>query len=343
MAGSLSSLESIPLVSILLPAFDAGHTIDACLRSVRRQTLGSWECVVVDDGSGDDTAARVRAAAAMDGRFRLLSFPHRGLVETLNAGLEACRGVFVARMDADDLMHRERLAAQVAVLVADRGLTAVGCGVRVFPRSGMRAGRRDYERWLNAVDSEHRLRCEAFVECPVAHPSLMIHRAALRATGYRDRGWPEDYDLLLRLLGERARIGVVNRRLLCWRDTPGRLSRRSPRYSIESFTACKAEFLAQGILAGGEHYVLWGYGGTGKKLCRALRRHGKRPGLIVEVHPRRLGKVIAGARVVEPAALANVRDMPIVVSVAGERPRGESRGALTAMGFRELTDFVCAA
>ena len=119
--------------------------------------------------------------ARADDRFRVLAGPHRGLVATLNAGLELCRGAVVARMDADDWMHRDRLAAQLSLLTSRPELSAVGCRVRIFPRSSLRDGRRAYERWLNGVADSHAIRRDAFVECPIAHPTLMIRREVLAA------------------------------------------------------------------------------------------------------------------------------------------------------------------
>jgi glycosyltransferase involved in cell wall biosynthesis len=332
-----------PRVSILLPVFDAAATLDACLRSVRRQTFRDWECVIVDDGSRDASLAQARQHAHADPRFRVIARPHRGLVPALGEGLAHCRGALVARMDADDLMHRERLAAQTAVLEGAPALAAVGCHVRLFPRRKLADGMRAYERWLLGIDSPRRVREEAFVECPVAHPSLMIRAEVLRSLGYRERGWPEDYDLVLRLLESGDRLGVVPRRLLAWRIGKGRLSRTSDVYSIERFTACKAAFLARGFLAAGEHYILWGYGATGRALQRALREHGKRPSAIVELHPRRLGNRIQGAPVIPPQALARRHRDPQLVSVAGAEARGLIRDELAQMGYRETLDYVCCA
>jgi len=332
-----------PVVSVLLPAYDAEQTLAPTLRSVGRQTEHRWECVVVDDGSADATARTVEAVAASDDRFVVVRTPHRGLAAALATGLAHCRGRFIARMDADDLMRRERLAHQVHALDADASLAAVGCHVRLFPRARLGRGWRSYERWLNAIDSVERVRAEAFVECPVAHPSLMIRRELLVEFGYRDRGWPEDYDLLLRLLARGHRVGVVARRLLAWRNHPGRMSLTDARYAPASFTACKAAFLAAHFLAGVEEYDLWGYGATGRTLRRALLAQGKRLAHVVDVHPGRLGQTIHGARVVAPDEIPGLPRRPMVVSVAGERPRGQIREALTAMGLRELDDFVCAA
>ncbi|MBI4953192.1 MAG: glycosyltransferase family 2 protein [Myxococcales bacterium] len=333
-----------PRVSILLPAFDAALTLDACLRSVARQTETRFECLIVDDGSRDDTAAIAARWAAADGRFRLLCGRHAGLVPTLARGLEACRAPYVARMDADDLMHRRRLAAQLAALDAAPGLAAVGCHVRLFPRgAALQPRRRAYESWLNGLRTAADVRRDAFVECPIAHPSLCARREELVAFGYRDRGWPEDYDLVLRLLEAGREVGVVPERLLGWRDHPGRLSRTAATYGLERFTACRAEFLVRGWLATSAHYVLWGYGDTGRSLRRALAGHGRTPSHVVELHPGRVGNRIHGAPVVTPDALGGLRGARVLVSVAGARARSEIRAALARMGFEELHDFVCCA
>ena len=275
-----------PRVSVLLPVFDAERTLAACLRSIQRQREASFECVAVDDGSRDQSLALLRRFAQRDPRFRVISAPHRGLVEALNCGLQRCRGEFVARMDADDVMHRERLAAQLEAFAADPTLAALGSHVRLFPRRNVGPGQRAYEAWLNGIDSPERVRAEAFVECPVAHPSLMIRREIALEARYRDRGWPEDYDLVLRLLAAGARMGVVGRRLHCWRETPGRLSRVAPAYAITRFTACKAAFLAQAFLSRVGQYVLWGYGGTGKALRRALPGiRIREPGCVAKTYP----------------------------------------------------------
>lgn len=334
---------SRPRVSVLLPARDAGATLPVALRSLRRQTFPDWECIVVDDGSRDGTRTAVATVAAADPRVTAISIPRAGLVGALATGLERCRGAYVARMDADDVMRSDRLARQIDALDASPHLAAVGAHVRFFPRRGMSDGLRAYERWLNGIDSPARVRADAFVECPVAHPTLMVRRAVLSELGYRDQGWPEDYDLVLRLLDGGHEIGVVARRLLAWRDTPTRLTRTHPAYALERITACKAAFLATGFLAGADAYVLWGYGGTGRALHRALQRHGKRPSHIVEVHAGRLGNVIHGAPVVPPDALATLPQGRLVASVAGLAARGEIRQFLATLGWVETRDFVCAA
>ena len=180
------------------------------------QSEARWHCVIVDDGSQNDTPARAR-----DPRFEIVSTPHRGIVAALNAGLQRCRAALIARMDADDLMHRQRLAAQTRALRDDPRLAAVGCHVRLFPRRHLRPGRRAYEQWLNRLELAEHVRQDAFVECPVAPPTLMMRRALLTELGYRDCGWPEDYDLLRHVL---LRHGKTSSYIVDLH--PGRLGKR---------------------------------------------------------------------------------------------------------------------
>lgn len=338
-----ADMDADPLVSILLPALNARGTLPACLRSIGRQSWRRWECVVADDGSTDGSAELAEELASRDGRFRVVRLPHRGLVATLNEGLQHCRGALVARMDADDLMHRHRLELQVAALRPRPAWCGAGCHVRLFPRAPLGAGYRRYEAWLNSIGTAGAVRREAFVECPVAHPTLMLRRRRLAELGYRDLGWPEDYDLVLRLLTAGDEIGIVPRRLVAWRHRPDRLSLSAPAYRAERFTACKARFLADSFLAGTDRYILWGYGATGRLLRRSLVSLGKLPSHVLELHPGRLGNRIHGAPVASPAELPRLPRHPVVVSVAGSTARTRIRGLLAGMGFAETRDYVCAA
>jgi len=332
-----------PAVSVLVAARDAAATLPRMLRSVQRQTLTDWQCVVVDDGSRDASAGIVAETAARDRRVELVAGDGSGVVAARNLGLAACRAPRVALLDADDVAHPRRLEKQAAALDARAEWLAVACHVRYVPRAALGDGMRAYESWLNSMRAPEDLHRERFIEMPAGHPALMLRTDALRAVGgWRERGWPEDWDLLLRLLAG-GDVGVVPERLLAWRVRAESLSRTSPAYTQEAFNRCRAAFLAEQYLAGEESYALWGYGGTGRALRRALAEHGKRLERVVELHPGRLGQRIHGAPVVPPEALADTRPRRLVVSVAGAHPRAQVRAALATMGYVEQRDFICAA
>ncbi len=103
---------SIPLVSVLIPTFNAGRFVTTTIRSALRQTLEDFEILVLDDGSTDDTVERVRAIR--DSRLRLTQHEHSGAPFVLNAGLALARGQFIALLDHDDLWLPSKLARHVA-------------------------------------------------------------------------------------------------------------------------------------------------------------------------------------------------------------------------------------
>jgi len=123
---------ALPLVSVVLPAYNAADTLPAALQSLLDQQpaasapLPDFEVVVVDDGSTDDTRQVLRhwgSARLLGHRLRSLHLPHGGIVAALNAGLVAARGAYLARMDADDAAHPQRLALQAAHLFDNPALT----------------------------------------------------------------------------------------------------------------------------------------------------------------------------------------------------------------------------
>lgn len=105
-----------PLVSVIIPAYNAQAFLRATLDSVLAQTYDNLEIIVVDDGSKDETAAIAEAYAARDARIRLVVKPNGGVSSARNAGIAAARGDYVAFLDADDIWHPEKIAAQIEVL-----------------------------------------------------------------------------------------------------------------------------------------------------------------------------------------------------------------------------------
>ncbi len=106
----------MPVVSVVMPAYNAAPYIESAITSALRQTFADLEILVVDDGSADDTAAIVARVAARDPRVRLLRQPNRGVSAARNAALREARGQYFALFDSDDLWEPEFLAAQMTIL-----------------------------------------------------------------------------------------------------------------------------------------------------------------------------------------------------------------------------------
>ena len=120
-----------PLLTIGLPVYNAAPFLLDAWKSLCGQTFTDWELIAMDDGSSDESAAALQSID--DPRVRKLSDGrHRGLAARLNQIVAAAAGVYIARMDADDLCHPERLARQVAFLEARKDVDVVGCGLLSF-------------------------------------------------------------------------------------------------------------------------------------------------------------------------------------------------------------------
>lgn len=107
---------TMPLVSVLIPAYNARQTIAESLGSAQQQTYADIEIIVVDDGSTDDTANVVSQIGAQDHRITLIRQPNAGVAVARNTALASSKGSLIAPLDSDDLWHPQKIERQVANL-----------------------------------------------------------------------------------------------------------------------------------------------------------------------------------------------------------------------------------
>ncbi|GAA4700313.1 hypothetical protein GCM10023215_43790 [Pseudonocardia yuanmonensis] len=192
-----TSRRSGALVSVITPAYDVGPWIGEAIDSVRRQTEGRFEYLVIDDGSTDDTADVVRARAALDPRIRLISTPNAGSGAARNLGIVESSAPFVAFLDGDDRWHPEFLRRQLDVLEGAGGrVGATFCHTRVMLENGRVVGPRwqpagvcDMDRFLAENNPAHN------------GSSLLVRRSCFDEVGVFDTGLASavDQEMWLRI------------------------------------------------------------------------------------------------------------------------------------------------
>ena len=189
--GSPGAGEAV-LVSVLLPTHNRAARLERAVRSILDQTLRELECIVIDDGSDDGTAALLRTMT--DARLSVLRQVERGgVARALNRGLASARGRYVARMDSDDVSRPNRLDTQFRWLEAHPDIAVCGTAVRRVDATGGELG-----RWPRGMADEE-IRAGLFFGNQLAHPTIMARRG-LPDFVYRPETEPaEDYDLWLRL------------------------------------------------------------------------------------------------------------------------------------------------
>jgi glycosyltransferase involved in cell wall biosynthesis len=331
-----------------MPCYNAAATLPETLASLARQTQLDFELVAVDDGSTDATPAILQAWQTGSRQLTLVYQPHAGIVPALQAGLAACRGAYIARLDADDLCLPERLQRQKEYLDIHPEIDLVACRVAGYPPESLREGLRLYLAWQNSLLDDAAIRREMFVESPFVHPSVMFRRAAAaRAGGYREAGWAEDYDLWLRLYLNGSRFARLPETLLHWRDRPERLTRTDPRYSFENFLRAKAAYLMPGPLHDREMIFIWGAGTVGRRLGRELIRLGAPVTAWFDVDPRKVGSTRFGRPILAGSDLPEAwrqAARPVLLAAVGTRnARPIVRARLAGYGLIEGQDWWFAA
>lgn len=199
--------------------------------SVLASDFHDFEIIVVDDGSTDDTADVVRRAAATDSRVVLLeNGANRGIQFSLNHGLAAARGKFIARLDADDeWADAGKLASQIAFLDEHPECVAVGTGAVVTDATG-----KELFRFLKPL-ADRKIRQTILGANPFVHGSVVMRTEAVRSVGGYDTSpetrHVEDYDLWLKL----GKIGQLRNLPVCGLRYALSPEQVSSRYKIEQF------------------------------------------------------------------------------------------------------------
>ncbi len=344
-----------PLVSIALPVRNAGPWLGECLDSILAQSEPRFELLAVDDGSTDASRAMLEALAVRDARVRVLETPEstRGIAEALNVALAAARAPYLVRMDADDRMHPERLAKQIAALDTDPALFGVASRAAAFSADPIQDGMRAYLDWQNALLTPEELARDRFIESPVLHPSVALRTLVVRETlgGWRATAWPEDWEFFLRAFEAGLRIARVPEVLVEWRLHSLQATRTHSQYSEEALLELRAAYLArflERVATSDRSLWMLGAGPVGKTLVKALSRHGVVAGGLADVDARKIGGIVRGAghrwRVADYRDLASMTPRPYAVSaVAGPAARERIRAVLADWGWAEGEDFVVAA
>ena len=333
-------------VSVLMPVKNAADYLREAVESLLSQTHKEFEVVAIDHASADNSAAILKEYASKDRRVKVFSFDGESFVDCLNFGIENCMGGFIARMDADDICHPERLALQLQYLNENRDIGIVGSAVEMFGHGEngdtVREGYRRYEKWINSLLTPSDIEREIFVESVMPHPSVMMRRDILcdRLGGYRAFDGPEDYDLWLRARFAGIKMAKLAQPLVRWRDYPSRFSRRSGIYSRKNFHKLRATYLAK--LAAGKEVVIQGAGTTGRTLGRYLKKEGVNITAFIDVNPRRIGGTKLGLPVYPAEAMSSFKGSFLISAVASWGARDLIRGLAKKAGFTEGVDFFCA-
>lgn len=184
-----SQVSQSVIVSVILPCYNYGLFLREALDSLLGQTYTSWECIIIDDGSVDDTREVVNEYVILDGRFKYFHQQNQGLSAARNKGLECATGRYIQFIDADDKIQSEKLEKHVAYLESHPDVDVVYGSVVYFGESediltGSEISRND-AIWMPRISGSGKLLLASFVK----GNGLVVNAAIFKASLISDVGY----------------------------------------------------------------------------------------------------------------------------------------------------------
>ncbi len=266
----MNQSKNNPLVSIVMPAYNAENHIHECLNSIIRQSYTNWELSIVDDFSSDRTWEIVQSFSKKDHRIRLFKNTNKGIIPALRLAFKKSSGEYITRMDADDIMKTTKIETLLKI-PTDHNTSCVTNYVEYFSDGKLQGGFIRYANWLNGLIDKKAHWKAIYQECVIPSPSWMMSRDVFESIGaFQSDRYPEDYDLCFRLYEAKIPVIGIPQVLHLWRDHPTRASRNDPNYMDQHFIDLKLHYFDKLDLDKSKTLFLWGGGPTGKKLAKKL-------------------------------------------------------------------------
>lgn len=272
-----------PIISVLMPVYNAEKYVAEAVESILNQTLGDLEFLIVDDGSSDGSLAILKRYAEIDQRICLVSRPNTGYIPALNEMLELAKGKYLARIDHDDVALPERFAKQFEYLEQHPECVVIGSRLLLIDSDG--DPMREFVDLLvhQQIDNQH---LEGNVH--IFHPAVMMRREAFEQVGgyHDDHPCAEDLDLFLRLAecGQVANLPEVLTKYRQHLASQGYALQQLTRHSLHAATDSarlrrglpplewdNADTIRQATTA--DHYRKWSWWSLGGGNVRTARKY----------------------------------------------------------------------
>lgn len=194
--------NALPLVSVIIPAYNAEGTLEESVRSVLNQSVSNLELIIINDGSSDSTGNLADRLASEDGRIRVVNQLNEGVSAARNKGMRLAKGRFIGILDADDLWLSDKLATQLMAVQSDENVVVI-TGLKRF--ADLDSGREWLNETIPPIIGDRRSYAENIMHLPSSSMNLINTMLVLRDHLLSIGGWNEqlrtgeDWDLWIRL------------------------------------------------------------------------------------------------------------------------------------------------
>lgn len=213
----------MPIISVVLPVYNGEKYLKEAIDSILQQTYADFELIIINDGSTDQTENIIESY--QDPRINYLKNEHNsGIVVSLNKGLDAAKGKYIARMDADDIADPQRFQKQKVYLDRHPNIGVVGSSMLVFDEYGK-------EMLFPYAASPNRAKAELFFNSSLGHPTVMLRKECIKGIRYEaEYQGLEDFVMWWRI-AQHYDIGSLTEPLLHYRKHSNQITKtRSPEH-----------------------------------------------------------------------------------------------------------------
>ncbi len=260
------------MISVVMPMRNAMPYLTECIESIINQTYKNWELIVVNDHSTDNSYEIVSKFSEIDKRITIFNNKGKGIIDALQLAYSKTKGKYITRMDADDIMPKNKLKLLREVLIKQP--QAVATGKIKYIGENLREGYLKYEFWMNNLMENNTHYEQIYRECVIPSPAWMMEKQVFDSIGgFLPNVYPEDYDLTLRIYQSKINIVAVQEVVHIWRDYNERTSRNDPNYAFNAFEELKTKYFLNIDYNPTCTLVLWGGGKKGKNIALLLQKH----------------------------------------------------------------------
>jgi len=206
----MNNSSNTPLVSVVMAVYNGEPFVRKTIESVLLQTYSNFEFIIINDGSKDSSLDTI--ASFKDPRIRCISRKNKGLTPSLNEGLRAAQGTYIARIDADDIALPSRLETQVAFLETHPHIGLLGTWAYIIDENGNKKG------MYTLPHAHKKIQRMMFWHNPFIHPSVMFPRAILDTVGFYNENfrYAQDYEYWSRII-KKYEVANLGEPLLLYR------------------------------------------------------------------------------------------------------------------------------
>jgi glycosyltransferase involved in cell wall biosynthesis len=235
-SGKLINVEIFkmnPKISVVMSVYNGQDYLDEAIESILNQTYKDFEFIIINDGSIDNSLEIIKKYQNLDERIVLISRENKGLVASLNEGIEKAKGKYIARMDADDICLSTRFEEQIEYMKKNN-LDLCGSWIETFNEKNI------LNIW-ECPETHRDIEFRSFFMCSFAHPSVMIKKIVFDKLKYENET-AEDYRLWCDILANGYKVGNIQKVLLKYRLHNNQLTQTKSKELMKSANNIRLSF-----------------------------------------------------------------------------------------------------